>query len=78
MQRHGTEIPTRAEIPVLRAVEALGTAWPRDVAPAAPSLGAARVGMHRLARRGLLQRTDAGYTVAHTTDSLIALMMEGL
>jgi hypothetical protein len=78
MQRHGTELPTRAELPVLRAIEARGTAMPRDVADAAPSLGAAKQYVWRLTHRGLLQRTEGGYAVAHATNDLIALMMEGL
>ena len=78
MQRHGTALPTRAEIPVHRAVEARGTVMPRDVADAAPSLGAAKQYVWRLAHRGLLTRTEGGYAVTHATNDLISLLLEGL
>ena len=79
MQRNGTAVPTHGEITVLRAVEALGTAWPRDLAPLTRlSLGAVRQHVWRLSRRGLLDRSEAGYTTPHGADDLIKLMLEGL
>ena len=79
MQRHGTEIPTIYEFPILAIVEALGTATLRDIAPRIRSSStAAKQAAWRLTQRGLLAHSEAGSTVVHPTANLIALMLESV
>lgn len=76
MQRHGTEIPTRAEFAILRLVEALGTVSPREVVPLTRSEpGAVRQHMFRMARAGLLTRVGTAYGATHSTRCLVDLML---